>query len=83
MVKKLEDSMEMFGGDVSALVTSPATNRFSKVRKDSKQLSDNKGQLFHSVVANVLFIMKRSRSDLDMSMGFLTKRISKSDVGNW
>ena len=27
--------------------------------------------------------MKRSRLDLDMSMGFLTTRVSKSDVEDW
>ena len=32
MVKKLEEFIYMFGGDVSTSVTSQATNKFFKVR---------------------------------------------------
>ena len=52
------------------------------MRKDSKQLIDTKGEFFHLVVANLLFIMKRSRPDLDTDVSFLTLRVSKSDVDN-
>ena len=55
----------MFGEDVSTLVTSLATRKLLEVREDSKQLSKKKGELFHSVVVKLLFIMKRSRLDLD------------------
>ena len=70
----------MFGEDVSALVTSSATNKLSKVRQDDKQLSKNKGELFQLVVSKLLFIMKRSRTDLETAVGFLITRVSKSDV---
>ena len=73
----------MFGEDVSTSVTSPATNKLFEVRDDFEQLSDKNGELFHSVVANLLFIMKRSRTDLDMAVGFLMMRVLRSDIYDW
>ena len=35
------------------------------------------------MVVEFLFIMKSSGPDLDTVMGFLMKRVSKSDVDNW
>ena len=65
------------------LVTSPATNKLFEVRKDTKQLSDNKVELFHSVMVKLSFIMKRSRPDLDIAVSFLTTRVSKRDIDEW
>ena len=73
----------MFCEDVSTLVTSPASNKWFEMREDAKQLSEKKGELFYSVVVKLLFIKKRSRHDLATSVGFLTKRVSNSDVDNW
>ena len=35
------------------------------------------------VVANLLYIMKISRSDLETVISFLCRRVSKSDVDYW
>ena len=73
----------MFGQDVSTLVTSPATNKFSEMREDAEELSENKGEFFHSVVTKLLFIMKSSIPDLEMVVGVLTMRVLKSDIDKW
>ena len=82
MVKQMEECRDSFGEDVSTLVTSPATNKFFEVREYAEQLSENKGKLFHLVVEKLSFIMKSFRTDLEMVMGFLTTRVSKSDIDN-
>ena len=53
-----------------------------EVREDAKQMSEKKGGLFHLLVEKLLFIMKGSIPYLDTAMGFLTTRLSKSDVDN-
>ena len=53
------------------------------MREDSKQLSEKKGCFSHSVVVKLLFIMKRYRPDFDTDVGFLKKRVLKSDIDNW
>ena len=73
----------MFGEDVSTLVTSPAIKKLFEVREYAKQLSDNKVELFHSVVVKLFFIIKRSRPDLNMAFGLLTKKVLKSSTDNW
>ena len=80
MVEQLKERIESFGEGVSMLFTSPAKNKLFEVREYSEQLSQNKGELFHSMVGKILFIMKRSRPDLETAVGFLETRVLKSDV---
>ena len=70
----------MFREDFSTLVKSLSTNKLFEVREDFEEISDKNGELFHSVVAKLLFIMKRSITDLDTDLGFLTARVLKSDI---
>ena len=73
----------MFGEEVSTLVTSPATKNFLELMKDAEKLSENKGEFFHLLVEKLLFIMNSYRPDLEMAVGFLKIRVSKSDVEDW
>ena len=79
----MEECIEIFGEDVSTLVTSPATKKLFEVREYFEELSYKNRELFHSVVAKLLFIMKRSIPDLDIAVGFLTARVLKSDIYAW
>ena len=73
----------MFGEDVNTSTTSPATNKLFEMREDTEKIIDMNGELFHSVVDNLLFIMMRSRTDLNMAVGFLTTRVLRSDIYAW
>ena len=53
-----------------------------EVKEDAKQLSENKGEILKLVVAKLLLIMKRYRTNLDTAVSFLMTRVSKSDVDN-
>ena len=53
------------------------------MKEDSEQLSAKKGELLHLVVTELLFIINRYRSDLDMAVRFLMTRLLKSDIDNW
>ena len=83
MVKQFEDCITMFGEHFSASVSSPATKKVSDLREDSEQLFEEKRELFQLVVEKLLFIIKRSRADLETAVSFLTDIVSKSDVENW
>ena len=43
----------------------------------------DKREVFHSVVAKLLCIMKRARPDLETAIDYLCTRVSKSDVDDW
>ena len=47
------------------------------------KLVSNKKETFHSVTQKFLYITKRARPDLETTVAFLTKRVSKSDVYDW
>ena len=54
-----------------------------EVKEYSEQLSEKKGDLFGSLVENLMFIIKISRPYLGTAVRFLTTRVSKSDVDDW
>ena len=64
----------------STSVSYPATKKVFEVREYSRQLSENKGELFNSVISKFLFIMNGSRTYLEMTVIFLITRVSKVDV---
>ena len=61
----------------------PSSQNSFEVREYSEQLCEKKGDIFHLVVAKLLFIVKSSRPDLDTYVSFLTTRVSKSEVEDW
>ena len=58
---------------VSTSVSYPETKKLLEVREYVEQLIENKGELFRSVVKNLLFIMKVSRPDLETDASFFDK----------
>ena len=50
---------------------------------ESTALNDQKSEIFHSVVAKLLYITKRARPDIETAVSFLCKRASKSTVEDW
>ena len=82
ILENLEDCITMFGEDVSTSASSPAT-KVSEVREYDKQLIEKKGELFHLVVAKLLFIMRFLKPGLETIVSFLATRVSKSDINYW
>ena len=86
MKDKLLEAIESFGESVGRAVTSPANkNLFVEAPGpgDEVELDAKKSDIFHSVVAKVLYIMKRARNDLETAVAYLCTRVSKSNVGDW
>ena len=46
-------------------------------------LSKDKEDAFHSIVAKLLWIMKRARPDLETAISYLCTRVTKSDTADW
>ena len=66
----------------TAAVTTAAPNLF-EVRQEIAQLPAEKAQLFHRIVAKLLFVCKRGRPDIQVAIAFLSTRTSKSDEYDW
>ena len=74
---------EVSGEIINSTVPHPATGMLMTVNPDAVLLSEEKANIFHSVTATLLHVTKRTRPDLETSIGFLTKRVSKPDEDDW
>ena len=64
-------------------MTSPAQKHLRIVDEQCPALSDEKKKVFHTIVAKILWIMKRARPDLETAVSFLCTRVTKSDEDDW
>ena len=46
-------------------------------------LDQERKEVFHSIVARLLWVMKRARPDLEITIVFLCTRVTKSDKDYW
>ena len=83
MREKLLEEIEAFGENFDEKVTTPASIHILIVNKQAKQLDEERREILHSVVKNLLYIMKRARPDLETAISLLCRRVSKSDVDEW
>jgi hypothetical protein len=81
--KYIEEAIKMFGEDVSANVSSPATKRLFEITPVTEALSTERADIFRLVVAKLLWVMKRARHDIETAISFLCTRVSRSDEADW
>ena len=81
--EQIEQALDMFGPTYTFDVTSPCANHLWKVNEDAEKLDEEKAKVFHSIVAKLLHVTKRSRPDIETAVAFLMTRVSKSDVDDW
>ena len=79
----IDEAIEFFGEDLKGGITTPATKGLFDVNDKSKPLSKMKQDIFHSVVARLLWIMKRSRPDIETTISFLCTRVANSTEEDW
>lgn len=60
-------------------VTLAASNLFT-VREDSEKLDDEHAELCHHLTAKLLYLCKRARPDLQMTVSFLTMQVTQPDI---
>jgi hypothetical protein len=63
-------------------VNTPATNYLFRIREVEK-VSKQRIGLFHSMVAKLLFVVKRARPDILLTILFWTTRVKEPDHDNW
>ena len=64
-------------------LSSPNTPKLFEVRKDAIPLDEERSKLFHRLVAQLLYIMKRTRPDIAPAVPFLTTRVTKPTKDDW
>ena len=86
MISHVEETIKVIedlGVKIDSTVSTPANKSLFLVNEDSKELDEEMSEIFHSVTAKLLFIMKRARPDIETTVSFLMKRVSKSTDEDW
>jgi hypothetical protein len=53
------------------------------VNEECKKLATEVAASFHTVVAKLLYVSKRARPDISLSVAFLTTRVRSPDIEDW
>lgn len=83
MVRNIVDNYDYHGSEKVA--NSPATNDLfqpSVGEEASVALCDREREEFHSLVAKLLYVAKRTRPDILTSVSYLTTRVKEPNVGD-
>jgi len=65
--------------DMNGAVKTPAASHLFNVDKDAKKLHEDKSQIFHHLVAKLLYLSRRTRQDIQMAVAFLCTRVQSPD----
>ena len=76
--KEILESMEVKG-----TAATPASEDLFKINENATKLSLQDKKTFHSTVAKLLYMCKRTRPDMLLTVNFLTTRISSPDIDDW
>ena len=63
--------------------STPASATLFKVNIDCDKLNKGKAEVFHTWVAKALFLSKRSRWDIILTVAFLCTRVKGTDEDDW
>lgn len=68
--------------EVTGTAQSPAANHLFDIR-DTDKLAPDKAEWFHSAVAKLLYLSKRTRPDILLPVSFLTTRVLEPNTDDW
>eukprot|EP00957_Ditylum_brightwellii_P101279 7717577-Ditylum_brightwellii.AAC.1 len=83
MVKYTKKVVETFPEKIEGSVTTPAANHLFEVNKKCSKLPEEKGRVYHTTTAKLIFLCKRSRQDIQTVVVFLTTRVKEPDEDDW
>ena len=79
----MDETIQAFGEEITGVLTTPAGSNLMKVPGQDEELDEEQVKRFHSVVAKLLYLMKRARPDLEPTISFLCTRVSKCVRSDW
>ena len=71
----VNEDLEYFGETLKGNIVNPTTSQIFTITSEAKELDDEKKECYHSKNARTLWIMKRSRLDLEKMVSSLCTRV--------
>jgi len=79
----LKEAIADSGMDASKVAPTPAKKDLFTVDNGSEQLDKRQGEFFYSIVAKLLYVSKRARTNAQLAIAFLCTRVSCSTEQDW
>jgi hypothetical protein len=64
-------------------IATAAPDDLFKVNEDAVKLDQARAKAFHNITAKGIYVTKRVRPDISLSIAFLTTRVKGPDIDNW
>jgi hypothetical protein len=79
----IKEAIAAFGKDTTRSATTPTKKNFFEIKENIGPLTDTDREIFHSVVAKLLYVSKRGRLDIQLPITFLCTRVFCSTEQDW
>ena len=83
MDKHMRDAIADAGMSIAKGATTPALKNLFDVDNEATPLDKEQGDTFHRVVAKLLYVAKRVRPDILLTVSFLCTHVSKCNEQDW
>ena len=83
MMDYIKECFEAYGEVICKGVNTPGKHDLFHIDNEAKALSEEKMDISHHIVAKLLYVSKRARVDIDLTVSFLCTRVSKSTEQGW
>ena len=78
MKDQLEEAIASFPEELGKAVSSPSARHLFILDENCEHLHNKQKEIFHSITAKLLFLTKRVRPDIELTVAFLCTRATKS-----
>jgi hypothetical protein len=79
----IKECINDFPEEITKSANTPAASHLFDVNEECAKLDEKQSEIFHKIVAKLLFACKRARPDIQTAVAFLTTRVTKSDADDW
>jgi len=83
MDKFVKELIEECPKDMNGIAATPASNNLFEVDEDAPLLASDVSDLFHHIVAKLLYLSRRVRPDIQTAVAFLTTRVQSPNDGDY
>jgi hypothetical protein len=79
----VKEAISEFEEPISRVAATPAKRDLFEIPETGDLLDNDQGARFHSVAAKLLYVSKRGRLDIQLTVAFLCTRVSCSTKADW
>ena len=79
----IKEAIDAFPEDILTSVNTCASRNLFDLNENDKLVSPDRAETFHSIVAKLLWVMKRGRPDIELPISFLCTRVKAPSVKDW